>query len=138
MNKTALIVDDSSTMRQMIAFILQNAGFTVMEGCDGQDALTHLSGQRLSLIITDLHMPRMDGIAFTREVRMRAEYKFTPLLVLTTSSEEEQKRAGQAAGATGWIVKPFDPQYLLQIVSRVLPDIPTVPNASPTALQPSY
>lgn len=138
MNKTALIVDDSSTMRQMIAFTLHNAGFTVIEGCDGQDALDHLTGQRLSLIITDLHMPRMDGIAFTREVRTRAEYKFTPILVLTTSSEEEQKRAGQAAGATGWIVKPFDPQHLLRVVSRVLPNIPIIPGASPVGMQPSH
>lgn len=120
MPRTALVVDDSMTMRQMVAFVLGEAGFSVLEGSDGEEGVQHLTGQRIDVIITDLNMPVMDGIAFIREVRSRAAYRFTPILMLTTESQEARKREGRAAGATGWIVKPFDPVQLVQVVNRVL------------------
>ncbi len=124
MAKTALIVDDSSSMRQMVGFTLKSAGFIVIEGSDGQDALNKLTaapGGKVDIIITDLNMPVMDGLTFIKQVRTRPLLKFTPILMLTTESQESRKAEGKAAGATGWIVKPFHPEQLLKVIAKVLP-----------------
>jgi two-component system, chemotaxis family, chemotaxis protein CheY len=120
--KTALVVDDSTSMRQMVTFTLKEAGFAVVEGANGKEALTKLEGQaKVDLIITDLNMPVMDGFTFIRAVRQSAAHKFTPILMLTTESQADKKQEGKSAGATGWIVKPFNPAQLLQVISKVLP-----------------
>lgn len=121
MGKTALIVDDSVSMRQMVSFTLKQAGFTVIEGCNGQDALERAEGQGVSLVITDLNMPVMDGITFIKALRTKPSYRFTPVLMLTTESQEAKKKEAKAAGATGWIVKPFNPEQLLAVIAKVLP-----------------
>jgi len=124
LTKTALIVDDSSSMRQMVSFTLRNAGFTVIEGSNGQEALDKLKsvpGGKVDLIITDLNMPVMDGLTFIRSARALATQRFTPILMLTTESQEDRKAEGKAAGATGWIVKPFHPEQLLKVIQKVLP-----------------
>jgi two-component system chemotaxis response regulator CheY len=121
MVKTALIVDDSTTMRQMVAFTLREAGFEVVEAEHGQDALDKLPGKRINIVITDLNMPVMDGFTFIKNVRAMSTLKFVPILILTTESQLSKKEQGKAAGATGWIVKPFDPEKLLQTVAKVLP-----------------
>lgn len=121
MGKTVLVVDDSTSMRQMVAFTLKSAGFSVVEGGNGQEGLQKLDGQRMDLIISDLNMPVMNGMDMIRQIRSRPQYKFTPILMLTTESQDTKKAEGKAAGATGWIVKPFNPQQLLQVVAKVLP-----------------
>ncbi len=121
MAKTVLIVDDSVTMRQMVSFTLREAKFEVIEAENGQDALNKLKGPKVDLIVTDLNMPTMDGITFIRNVRTLASTKYVPILMLTTESQAEKKNEGKAAGATGWIVKPFDPPKLLAVISKVLP-----------------
>lgn len=120
MAKTALVVDDSTSMRQMVAFTLQSAGFQVIEGADGKDALAKANGKSLSLVITDLNMPAMDGITLIRELRKTPSFKFTPILMLTTESQDTKKQEGKAAGATGWLVKPFNPDQLLAVVGKVV------------------
>jgi len=115
-----LAVDDSSSMRQMVAFTLKGAGYQVVEAADGQEALNKAKSQSFDLIITDVNMPIMDGITFIRHLRGEANYKFTPMLMLTTESSSDKKAAGKAAGATGWIVKPFNPDQLLSTVKKVL------------------
>jgi len=115
-----LAVDDSSSMRQMVSFTLKGAGYQVVEACDGQDALNKAKTQQFDLIITDVNMPVMDGITFIRNLRTEANYKFTPMLMLTTESGMDKKQEGKAAGATGWIVKPFNPDQLLNTVKKVL------------------
>jgi two-component system chemotaxis response regulator CheY len=120
-SKTVLIVDDSTSMRQMVAFTLKQAGYTVVEGADGREGLTRLGTQAVNLIITDLNMPVMDGMTFIRGVRGDSKFRFTPILVLTTESQEAKKQQAKAAGATGWLVKPFNPEQLLQVVAKVLP-----------------
>ena len=102
-----LAVDDSASMRQMVAFTLKGAGYAVVEAADGQEALGMAKAQKVDLVLTDVNMPKMDGIALVRALRALAEYKFTPILTLTTESTAEKKQEGKAAGATGWIVKPF-------------------------------
>ena len=122
MSKTALIVDDSRTMRQMVAFTLTNAGFTVVEAEDGKDAVSKVSGgAKMDIVVTDLNMPEMDGIALIKELRKMSTFKFTPILMLTTESAMEKKKEGKEAGATGWIVKPFNPEVLLKTIAKVLP-----------------
>ena len=121
MPRTALIVDDSASIREMVAYTLRQAGFEVLEGVHGADALVKLDGRKADLIITDLNMPVMDGITFIRNVRGRAATKYTPVLMLTTESQAEKKQQGKAAGATGWIVKPFHPGKLLEVIAKVLP-----------------
>ncbi|MGE0682968.1 MAG: response regulator [Candidatus Binatia bacterium] len=121
MGKTVLVVDDSTSMRQMVAFTLKGAGFAVVEGGNGQEGLQKLDGQKVDLVISDLNMPIMNGMDMIRQIRTRAQYKFTPILMLTTESQDSKKAEGKAAGATGWIVKPFNPQQLLQVVAKVLP-----------------
>lgn len=115
-----LAVDDSSSMRQMVTFTLKGAGFEVTEAADGQEALNKAKSQQFDLIITDVNMPVMDGITFIRNLRGEANYKFTPMLMLTTESAADKKAEGKAAGATGWIVKPFNPDQLLNTVKKVL------------------
>lgn len=121
MSKTALIVDDSTSMRQMVAYTLKSAGYGVVESANGKEALAALDANAVQVIITDINMPVMDGITFIREARTRAAHKFTPILTLTTETLEDKKKEAKAAGATGWIVKPFDPQQLLAVVKKVLP-----------------
>ena len=120
MGHCILTVDDSSTMRQMITFTLKGANFEVLEAGDGVEALEVAKGKKLSLIITDVNMPRMDGITLVQRLRALPEFKFTPILVLTTESDTSMKLKGQEAGATGWIVKPFSPEKLLDVVNKVL------------------
>ena len=117
---TILAVDDSASMRQMVSFTLKGAGFTVTEADDGQEALTKAKSQQFDLFITDVNMPIMDGITFIKNLRGEPNYKFTPMLMLTTESGLEKKTEGKAAGATGWIVKPFNPDQLLNTVKKVL------------------
>ncbi|CAD5374661.1 Chemotaxis regulator - transmits chemoreceptor signals to flagelllar motor components CheY [Rubrivivax sp. A210] len=119
MGKTIMIVDDSASMRQVVGIALKGAGYAVLEGKDGRDALTKLTGQKIHLIISDVNMPNMDGIAFVKAVKQLANYKFTPIMMLTTESEEGKKREGQAAGARAWVVKPFQPEHLLGAVAKL-------------------
>ena len=120
MSKTVLVVDDSTSMRQMVAYTMKEAGFEVIEGSNGQEGLSRVQGKAVNLVITDLNMPVMDGMTMIRQLRTKAEYKFTPILMLTTESQQEKKAEGKAAGATGWIVKPFNPEQLLQVVGKVV------------------
>lgn len=115
-----LAVDDSSSMRQMVSFTLKGAGYQVTEAADGQEALNKAKAQQFDLIITDVNMPVMDGITFIRHLRGEANYRFTPMLMLTTESAADKKAEGKAAGATGWIVKPFNPDQLLNTIKKVL------------------
>lgn len=115
-----LAVDDSASMRQMVTFTLKGAGHQVTEAADGQEALNKAKTQQFDLVITDVNMPVMDGITFIGNLRKEANYKFTPMLMLTTESAADKKAAGKAAGATGWIVKPFNPDQLLATVGKVL------------------
>ncbi len=124
MAKTALIVDDSSSMRQMVSFTLKGAGFTVIEGSNGKEALDRLAaapGGKVDIIITDLNMPVMDGLTFIKEARSKPGSRLTPILMLTTENGDDRKVQGKAAGATGWIVKPFQPESLLKVIGKVLP-----------------
>ena len=116
MAKTILIVDDSASMRRVVGIALKGAGYEVIEGCDGRDALSKLTGQKVHLIISDVNMPIMDGISFLKAVKTLPAYKFTPVIMLTTESEESKKREGQAAGARAWVVKPFQPEQLVNAV----------------------
>jgi len=115
-----LAVDDSASMRQMVAFTLRGAGFEVTEAVDGEQALSMAKGKQFNLVLTDVNMPKMDGITLTRQLRGLPNYRFTPILTLTTEASNEKKMAGKAAGATGWIVKPFNPDQLLATVKKVL------------------
>ena len=119
MAKTIMTVDDSASVRQMVGFTLRSAGYEVIEAADGVDALGRLRGA-VHLIVTDLNMPRMDGIELIRRVRALEHYKYVPVLMLTTESQPAQKQAGKAAGATGWIVKPFSAEQLLGVLKKVL------------------
>lgn len=119
MAKTIMIVDDSASMRQVVGITLKGAGYVVIEGRDGKDALAKLTGQKVHLIISDVNMPVMDGITFLKEVKAMPAYKFTPVIMLTTESEESKKREGQAAGARAWVVKPFQPEQLLGAVQKL-------------------
>jgi two-component system, chemotaxis family, chemotaxis protein CheY len=117
---TILTVDDSASIRQMVSFTLRIAGYEVIEAVDGMDALSKLNGTKIHLIITDLNMPNLDGIGLIRKVRTNPIYRFIPILMLTTESQEEKKILGKAAGATGWIIKPFKPEQLLAVIKKVL------------------
>ncbi|HTK01100.1 MAG TPA: response regulator [Bordetella sp.] len=120
MAKTILIVDDSASVRQVVGIALRGAGYDVIEGRDGQDALTKLTGQKVHLIISDVNMPNMDGITFLKEVKQLPAYRFTPVIMLTTESQEAKKREGQLAGAKAWVVKPFQPAQLLGAVEKLI------------------
>jgi len=119
MTKTILTVDDSATVRQMVTFTLKSAGFHVVEAKDGQDALGRLA-QPLGMVLTDLNMPTLDGIGLIKQLRAHPQYKYVPIVVLTTESETAKKQEARQAGATAWIVKPFRPEQLLAVVHKVL------------------
>jgi two-component system chemotaxis response regulator CheY len=120
MAKTIMVVDDSSSVRQVLSIALKGAGYDVLEGFDGQDALAKLTGQKIHLIISDVNMPNMDGISFVTELKKLAAYKFTPVVMLTTENQDAKKQAGQAAGAKAWMVKPFQPAQLLAVVAKLV------------------
>jgi two-component system chemotaxis response regulator CheY len=120
MAKTVMVVDDSASLRQVVGIALKGAGYDVLEGCDGQDALNKLTGQKVHLIISDVNMPNMDGISFVKAVKQMPNYKFTPIIMLTTESQEATKQHGQAAGAKAWVVKPFKPEQMLDAVSKLI------------------
>ncbi len=120
MSKIIMTVDDSASVRQMVAFTLREAGYQVLEAADGRDALSKLDGAAIQMVITDLNMPNLDGIGLIRSLRANAAYKFVPIVMLTTESQAEKKQEGKSAGATGWIVKPFNPEQLLAVVRKVL------------------
>lgn len=117
---TILAVDDSASMRQMVAFTLKGAGHMVLEAEDGQAALAAVRGKKVDVVVTDVNMPRMDGITLVKSLRALPEFKFTPILLLTTESADNKKAEGKAAGATGWLVKPFNPDQLLATIKKVL------------------
>lgn len=120
MAKTILIVDDSASVRQVVGIALRGAGYEVLEGVDGRDALAKMDGKRIHLIISDVNMPNMDGITFVGEAKKLPAYKFTPIIMLTTESQEEKKRQAQAAGAKAWVTKPFQPAQMLAAVSKLV------------------
>jgi len=120
MAKTILIVDDSTSLRQVISIALKGAGYVVIEGSDGQDGLSKLSGQKINLIISDVNMPNMDGLTMVTKIKEKPEYKFTPIIMLTTESSNEMKSRGKAAGVKAWMVKPFKPDQMLDAVSKLI------------------
>ncbi len=120
MGNTIITVDDSVSMRQMITFTLEKAGYKVITAEDGVDAMDKLGSNTVNMMITDLNMPRMDGIELIKSVRTISQYKFIPIIMLTTESDDSKKQQGKAAGATGWIVKPFKPEQLIGVVQKVL------------------
>ena len=115
-----LAVDDSASMRQMVSFTLKGAGHEVMEASDGVEALKLAQGQSVDLVLSDVNMPNMDGITFVKEVKKLPNYKFTPVCMLTTEAEKSKMMEGKAAGAKAWIVKPFQPPKLLDVVSKLI------------------
>lgn len=121
MAKKVMTVDDSRTMRDMVSYTLKSAGFEVLEAEDGAKALTVLEKTPVDLVITDVNMPNMDGVTLVRRLRALGHFRSTPILILTTEGGEDKKSQGRAAGATGWIVKPFAPDKLLQVISKVCP-----------------
>jgi two-component system, chemotaxis family, chemotaxis protein CheY len=121
MAKRILTVDDSKTMRDMVSYTLRKAGFDVNEAEDGKKALVVLASARFDLVITDLNMPVMDGITLIRNVRSGSPHRNVPILILTTEADGAKKAEGKAAGATGWLVKPFSPEKLVDVVQRVCP-----------------
>ncbi|MGZ5271264.1 MAG: response regulator [Ramlibacter sp.] len=118
-----LAVDDSPSMRQMLAHTLRHGGYEVVEAEDGADALERLSGRRVDVVLTDQNMPRMDGLALTRAVRSDVRWCHLPVPILTTEADDDAKQAGRDAGATGWLVKPFEPARLLQVLGQVCPQV---------------
>jgi len=116
-----MTIDDSPTMRQMVSLTLSEAGYEIIEAVDGLDALAKVNGHRIDLFLSDVNMPNLDGIELTRRLRANPGTRFTPIVLVTTESQVEKKMAGKAAGASGWIVKPFDPDQLLAVVKRVCP-----------------
>jgi len=119
MSKTILIVDDSGSFRQVVRMALQRAGYDVVEAQDGKDATTKLDGRKLNLIVCDVNMPNMDGLSFVRHVKGTAAYKFTPIIMLTTESQEAKKAEGRAAGVRAWITKPFQPSQLVDAAAKL-------------------
>ncbi len=120
MGKLIMTADDSASVRQMVAFTLKQNGYEVIEAVDGQDALTKLGGKKVDMLLTDLNMPKLDGIGLIKGVRANALNKFIPIVMLTTESQDSKKSEGKSAGATGWIVKPFKPEQLIAVVKKVL------------------
>jgi len=116
-----MTADDSPSMREMISFTLKNAGYDVVEAVDGQDALSKLGNAPVQMLITDLNMPNMDGIELIRQVRALPQYKYMPIVMLTTESHDTKKQAGRAAGASGWIIKPFRGEQLVMVAKKFLP-----------------
>lgn len=120
MSKTIMVVDDSSSIRQVVGMALRGAGYDVVEASDGRDAIGKLGGQKIHLFISDVNMPNMDGIALVKELKAKPEYKFTPIIMLTTEGSDAKKKEGQLAGAKAWMVKPFQPPQLLKAVSMLI------------------
>ncbi|MBI5921355.1 MAG: response regulator [Betaproteobacteria bacterium] len=120
MAKIILAVDDSASIRQMVAFTLKSSGYEVVEAVDGMDGLEKAKSKSVNLVLTDQNMPRMDGLALIKNLRGMPQYKTVPILMLTTESSDAMKAQGKAAGATGWLVKPFDPQKLIEVVKKVI------------------
>lgn len=120
MLKNILIIDDSSSVRSVVGIALRNAGYAVIEACDGKDALSKLTGQKVHLVLSDVNMPNMDGITFVKEFKKLPAYRFTPVCMLTTEAEKSKMDEGKAAGAKAWIVKPFQPPKLLDVVSKLI------------------
>jgi two-component system chemotaxis response regulator CheY len=121
MAKTVLAVDDSKTMRDMVTFTLKEAGYSALEASDGKIALSIVAGQSIDVVITDLNMPNMNGFELIRALRLDPKHKFTPILMLTTEGDDTKKQEGKSAGATGWLVKPFNPQKLVDVIKKVCP-----------------
>ncbi len=122
MAKTILIVDDSKSIREVVRYTLENEGYNVLLGVDGKDALKHLDGQSIDLVITDLYMPDMDGIELIKNIRVIPDYERIPILLLTTESQTSKKMEAKEAGATGWIIKPFVPDKLISAIGKVILD----------------
>lgn len=120
MAKSILVVDDSASIRQVVGIALKSQGYDVLEACDGKDALGKLSGQKIHLVISDVNMPNMDGITFVKELKKLPAYKFTPVIMLTTESQESRKQEGQTAGARAWVVKPFQPAQMMAAVAKLI------------------
>jgi len=120
MAKTILIVDDSASIRSVVGIALKGAGYNVIEACDGRDALSKMTGQKIHLIVSDINMPNMDGITFVKELKKLTNFKFTPVCMLTTEAEHSKMKEGKAAGAKAWIVKPFQAPKLLDVVSKLI------------------
>jgi len=120
MAKIIMIVDDSASLRQVVAIALKGAGYDVVEACDGKDALNKLDGRKLHLIISDVNMPNMDGLSFVKAAKQLPAYKFTPVIMLTTEAGDAMKQQGQAAGARAWVVKPFQPAQMLGAVAKLV------------------
>ncbi len=119
MSKTVMIVDDSGSFRTVVKLALQKAGYGVLEAVDGKDAVSKLTGQKLNLIVCDVNMPNMDGLSFLRHLKGTGAYKFVPVIMLTTESQESKKAEGRAAGARAWITKPFQPSTLVEAVNKL-------------------
>lgn len=120
MAKTILIVDDSISFRQVVGIALKDAGYDVIQACDGKDALGKLDGKKINLIISDVNMPVMDGLSFVKAAKQLPAYKYTPVIMLTTEAGEDKKAEGKAAGVRAWVVKPFQPPVLLDAVSKLI------------------
>jgi len=120
MAKTILIVDDSASLRQVVSIALKGAGYEILEAGDGRAALSKLDGRKINLVISDVNMPNMDGISFVKEMKKLPAYRFTPVIMLTTESQEEKKREGQLAGAKAWVTKPFQPAQMLAAVAKLV------------------
>jgi len=120
MAKTVLAVDDSASIRQMVSFTLKSAGYDVIEAADGQEGLDKAKGRAFNLVLTDQNMPRMDGLTLIKSLRGMPNYRSVPILMLTTESSDAMKSQGRTAGATGWLVKPFDPNKLIEVVKKVI------------------
>ncbi len=120
MSKLIMIVDDSSSLRTVVGIALKNAGYDVVEACDGQDALSKLAGRKFNLIVSDVNMPNMDGITFVTQLKQIPTYKFTPVIMLTTEADDAKKAAGKAAGARAWVLKPFQPPVLLDAIAKLV------------------
>ncbi len=118
MGRLILIVDDSASMRQLVSFSLKDAGYDVIAAVDGKDALSKVNGTKVDMVVTDLNMPNMDGIELIRQLRAGSTNKFTPVVMLTTESQDAKKQEGRAAGASGWIVKPFQPEKLIAVIKK--------------------
>ena len=120
MAKTIMIVDDSASLRQVVGIALRGAGYEVLEASDGRDALGKLKGQKVHLMISDVNMPNMDGISFVKAIKQIPAYKFTPVVMLTTESQDAKKKEGQEAGAKAWVLKPFKPEQMIGVVQKLV------------------
>ena len=120
MAKTIMVVDDSASLRQVVSIALKGAGYDIIEASDGKDGLSKLTGQKVHLIVSDVNMPNMDGITMVKEIKQNPAYKFTPVIMLTTESQESKKMEGKAAGVKAWMVKPFKPDQMLAAVSKLV------------------